>query len=71
MRSCETRLIHVLEDSRRAHTAADAHRDHAVLAAAPFHLVDDLHGEFRAGATQGVSEGTPNLTMPPIAPAAM
>ena len=49
---CRLNSIQILEDAGRAHAAADAHRHHAVIAAAPFHVVDDLHSELGAGAAE-------------------
>src|SRR5918997_797737 len=49
-------VLQVLEDAGRAHTAADAHGNEAVLRLTALHLVDELDGERGAGGTHGVAE---------------
>ena len=48
----------VFEDSRGAHSAADAHRDQAVTSFAAFHLVEQRRREFGSGATAPAPRAT-------------
>src|SRR4051812_3289343 len=49
-------IPYTLKNPRRAHPAADAHRDHAVASVAPFELAEDGRRQLRAGAAERVSE---------------
>ena len=49
-------LCGAFENARRAHAAADAHRDQAVARLAAFEFAQDCGGEFRAGAAERMSE---------------
>src|SRR5688572_9361439 len=53
---CGRRLTQGLEYPCGAHAAADAHRDHAVAAAAPFQLAQDGRRQLRPRAAQRVAE---------------
>ena len=53
---------HPLEDPGRAHAAADAHRDHAVAAAAALQLVEQRRRQLGAGA----ASGWPSAMAPPL-----
>ena len=46
----------ILKHPRRAHAAADAHGHQAVADAAPFHFMQQGGGEFRASATEGMTQ---------------
>ena len=48
--------VRILKEPGSAHAAADAHRDDAVFDLPAFHLMNQLHGQLRAGAAQGVAE---------------
>src|SRR5688572_5938720 len=45
-----TACLGPLEQSRRAHPAADTHRDQAVAGAPALHLIQDRRGQLGAGA---------------------
>src|SRR5262245_4670963 len=46
----------IFEDARRAHSAADAHRDHSVASLAALHLVNQRGRKLRPRAAERVAE---------------
>ena len=56
-RGCHDFSLSVFENAGGALAAADAHRHHAVFYVAALHFTQDGGGEFRARATQRMSEG--------------
>src|SRR5688572_16272392 len=50
------RYLLTFEDASGSHTAADAHRHHAVSRLAAVHLVDQRRGQLRTGAPERVSQ---------------
>src|SRR5213592_4817033 len=55
-RADEGSSLQILENRRRALSAANTHRHHAVARAAAPHLAQELHGEFRAAGAERVAE---------------
>ena len=56
MRGSRRLLAEILEDARRALTAADAHRDQTVAPAAPAQLIEQRDRQLRAGRAQRMAQ---------------